>query len=207
MVTAAERKTQRDTSRKRKGKKVKRNHQILLDPTQLAFPGWETVDGVWDQKTVKMYISWCHIDKLFPLRRHELHIKLNCANMHFCKNDEFVQRCVEVWRFLYGGKNVVSNDVTYSVLQMVYAEIILQKVVDWRTIKKTPQITKPTVQDIPRAPFPSANPRDGLTTAKGTKDNGQADEDVVWLPSDDEGGPSRLLDETHPIGSNEEGTT
>ena len=89
---------------------------------------------------------------------------------------------------------MVSNDVPYGLLQMVYAEIILHKEVDWRTLKRSPQVTKPTEQDIPRAPFPSANPREGLTTAKNWKD-GLADEKIVWGPLDDEGGPSRILDE------------
>jgi hypothetical protein len=185
MNAAVERKRQRDTGRSRKGKKQKRNHRILQDPTHLAFPGWETEEGVWKHKTVKNYIAWCHIGKLFPHHRHEKHVKLNSANLHYCKHDEFVQRCIEVWRFLYKGKNVMKNEVSLSIAQMVYAEVILEKAVDWSTIKRTPHTFHPTEQDIPRAPL-SENPREGLTTPKKWEE-GPADEEYVWTnPNSDE---------------------
>lgn len=114
----------------------------------------------------------------------------NACNLHYCHNDEFVQRCIEVWKFLYSGKCVAANEVPLFIAQMVYAEVILKKKVDWRTIKKSTQVTKPTEADIPRAP-PSETPRYGLSPARGVKP-GPTDEEYDWGPDSPElGEPSQ----------------
>lgn len=204
MTPSQERKIARDKDRKRKGKKQRRFHKILLDPTQHAFPGWAQVEGPWTLKTCKWFIAWCHIGHLFPHYRHEFHRRLNCANLHYCLHDEFVQRCIEVWKFLYAGVHVVSNEVSYNIAQMVYAEIILEREVDWRTLKKSPQTIKPTQPNIPRAPYPAANPREGLTTPRGYK-RGIPDEDIVWSDSEEERTERQEVDEEEPDQTMEEG--
>ena len=69
---------------------------------------------------------------------------------------------------------------------MAYAEVVLGKSVDWRTIRKSPHVTLPTEMEIPRAPL-SSNPFGGLPTAKNMK-KGPSNEDYVWSNSsgDDE---------------------
>ena len=70
--------------------------------------------------------------------------------MSHCLNGAFVERCIEVYQFLYKLKHVERNEAPLFICRMVYAEVILHKVVDWTTIKFVKSITMPTERDIPR---------------------------------------------------------
>ena len=166
---------------KPKGDRHHRHRCILMDPTAKAFRGWRNIEADWSLTTCKTFVEWCHIDKLFPYHRHRSHLKQNYANLHYCRDDAFVQRCIEVYRFLYGTPKIPRSEVGLNICQMVYAELKLGRTVDWRTMKASKKITIPTDKDIPRA-GPSNNPRDGLGPRKNIKD-AVADEDYSWSSS------------------------
>ena len=146
---------------KPKGKTQRRQRHILVDPNVVAVRGWEKIKGCWTATTCKAHVQWCHIDKLFPYHRHKMHLKTNMANLHACTHDGFVQRCIEVYRYLYKTRSVPRNEVPLFLCEMVYVEVILQRMVDWSTIKGAKLVDIPSTKDIPRA-GPSPNPREGL---------------------------------------------
>jgi len=64
---------------------------------------------------------------------------------------------------------------------MVYVELQLGKMVDWRTFKTSKKVIIPTTMDIPRV-GPLNNPRNGLGPKKNIT-QGVADEDYPWSKS------------------------
>jgi hypothetical protein len=96
------------------------------------------------------YIEWCHIGKVFPEDRHNKHRRFSKANLKYCLDAEFKQRCVEVYQVLYNHEFVHRNEASLTICRMVWAELKLGKMVDWRTLKAAPGIHIPTEQDIPR---------------------------------------------------------
>ena len=149
-LSKADRKRERDQTRKRGGKKMKKRLHVLNNPAKLAFRGWEQEPEPWKYSTCEDYIEWCHISKQFPLERHRFHRNSDKANLTHCLNGAFVERCIEVYQFLYKLKHVERNEAPLFICRMVYAEVILHKVVDWTTIKFVKSITMPTGRDIPR---------------------------------------------------------
>ena len=149
-LTGAEQKRLKDKNRKRHGKKQKKRLHVLNNPNKLAFRGWEVEPEPWKYSTCEEYLEWCHISKLFPLERHRHHRGSDKANLWHCQHADFVSRCIEVYQFLYRKQTVERNEAPLFICRMVYAEVILHKVVDWRTIKASPSIFMPTEQDIPR---------------------------------------------------------
>jgi len=65
---------------------------------------------------------------------------------------------------------------------MVYAEIILERTVDWSSITGGRNVTIPQTAHIPRA-GPSQTPREGLGQKKNIKD-GVPNEAFKWSPHD-----------------------
>jgi hypothetical protein len=63
---------------------------------------------------------------------------------------DFIQRCVEVYQVLYEQASVERNEVMLYICRMVWVELVLKKMVDWRTIKQAKNIMIPEEQDIPR---------------------------------------------------------
>lgn len=61
------------------------------------------------------------------------------------------------------------SEVQYYICAMVYAEIILDRTVDWSSIKGLKQAKLPTTKDIPRAD-PSPTPWEGLGQKKNLKE-------------------------------------
>lgn len=148
--TGAVRKRERDRTRKRAGAIQRKREHVLNNPNKLAFKGWWDVPDPWKYSTCEEYIEWCHITKLFPLERHHFHRHSEKANLTHCRNQDFVQRCIEVFQHLYNLPILKRNEAPLFICRMVYAEVILHKVVDWTTIKSTPRITVPTEPQIPR---------------------------------------------------------
>ena len=101
---------------------------ILLHPKIKAFKGWRTEPEPWSYKTVKKYVDWCHIDKLFPLCCHKKHVMQNKANLAYTRDKSFMLRCCEVWQQLYLEDELYRNDnFCFYLVRMVYAEVILKK--------------------------------------------------------------------------------
>ena len=129
---------------------MKKRLHVLNNPAKLAFRGWENEPEPWKYSTCEEYIEWCHITKQFPHERHRYHRHSDKANLTHCLNGAFVDRCIEVYQFLYNQKYVERNEAPLFICRMVYAEVVLHKVVDWTTIKFVKSITMPTERDIPR---------------------------------------------------------
>ena len=72
-VTKADRKRQKDKERKKAGKHQKKRLHVLQNPAKLDFRGWESKEEPWSLATTEDYIEWCHISKLFPVERHQVH--------------------------------------------------------------------------------------------------------------------------------------
>jgi hypothetical protein len=144
-------KKEQDKGRRRPGKVYKKLLHILFDPDIKAFQGWEAMVEPWSLATCEKFIEWCHIGKVFPPSRHEIHRKHNVANLKYCTWPKFKERCIQVHQFLYDQSNVKSNCIILSILRMVYAEVALLKKVNWMTMRSssTTKIIIPTSPDIP----------------------------------------------------------
>jgi hypothetical protein len=116
----------------------------------LAFGGWKDVPKPWTLANCCEYIEWCHIGKVFPEDRHNKHRRFSKANLKYCLDAEFKKRCIEVYQVLYNHKFVHRNEASLTICRMVWAELKLGKMVDWRTLKVAPGIHIPTERDIPR---------------------------------------------------------
>jgi hypothetical protein len=119
-------------------------------PKKLAFKGWKDVPEPWTLANCCEYIKWCHIGKVFPEDRYNKHRRFSKANLKYCLDAEFKQRCIEVYQVLYNHEFVHRNEASLTICRMVWAELKLGKMVDWRTLKAAPSIYIPIEQDIPR---------------------------------------------------------
>jgi hypothetical protein len=141
----------RDIGRVRPGVHHKKRLHILLDESCKAFKGWQDQPDPWTYNVCEFYIEWCHISKLWPLHRHNAHRRSDKANLHYCKCPVFTERCIQVSQNVYRALKVPRNVVNLSIARMVYAEVVLQKRVDWRTLPYKPHgnMNTPTTQVIP----------------------------------------------------------
>jgi hypothetical protein len=137
---------------------------VLNNPSKLAFRGWKEVPEPWTYADCEEYIEWCHINKKFPPEQHRKNRKSNKANLRFYSCPDFTQRCIEVYQVLYGRANVERNEVVLYICRMVWAEVVLKKKVDWRTIKQAKNITMPEEPDIPTGVL--RFPNGGLNSTK-----------------------------------------
>ena len=163
--------------RKRKGRIGKKRIGILKNPKILAFKGWEAEPEPWSFATCVRFVEWCHIDKLFPLYRHDIHRAHNKANLPGCYNELFKRRCVYVWRLIYCENQLFKNEVPYYLARMVYAETILGKRVDWSSLKRLPVGVNPEPGEVGET-SPTFED-DGIGAVRGSS-KAKADEDVTW---------------------------
>jgi hypothetical protein len=61
---------------------------------------------------------------------------------------DFIQQCIEVYQVLYGHPYVKRNEAFLFSFQMMWAKLMLKKMVDWYTIKKAKNIMMIEEQDI-----------------------------------------------------------
>ena len=163
---------------KPKGHSQPRQRRYLVDPGAMAYRGWERLGNEWTANECKLFVGWCHIGKLFPYHRHKQHLSTNMANLHYCRDDQFRQRCIEVYNRLYNTVTVKRNEVPLFLCQMVYAEVVLSRRVDWRTIKGTKIANTIPTKDIPTA-GPAGDPWAGLGKRKHIKP-GVPDAEFEW---------------------------
>ena len=78
----------------------------------------------------KQYIEWCHVGKAFKRELYLAHRSTNKANLKFCKNPDFLERCIQVYQYLFCKERVVCNEVTYKLCRMVWVEVALQRRID-----------------------------------------------------------------------------
>jgi hypothetical protein len=144
------RKIEKDKIRMRRGNIQQKRLHVLNNPSKLAFKGWKEVPKPWTYADCEEYIERCHIDKKFPPERHRKNRKSNKANLKFCSCPDFTQWYIEVYQVLYGRANVERNEVVLYICRMVWAEVVLKKKVDWRTIKQAKKSRCPKNQTYQR---------------------------------------------------------
>jgi hypothetical protein len=144
------RKEEFDKHRERWGAFQRKRLHVLRNPEKLAFRGWKDVPEPWTFADCCEYIEWCHIGKVFPEDRHNKHRRFSKANLKYCLDAKFKQQCIEVYQVLYDQETVHRNEASLTICRMVWAELKLGKMVDWRTLKAALGIHIPTKRDIPR---------------------------------------------------------
>ena len=196
VLTAAEKKAEKDKLRQRPGKKDRKRLKVLLNPAKKAFKGWEDVPEPWMTSDCEEYLEWCHVSKMFPVSRHRNHIHSDKVNLRYCSNEAFKERCIEVYQYLYRRPDIIRNEVGKGICRMVYAEIALQKRVDWRSFKTTKSMHRPQEMDIPRGRL---YPDRGILERRGRGGSVEVDDE-----SEDDGPPAPLVDSS-PSDSDSDG--
>jgi hypothetical protein len=82
-----------------------------------------------------------------------------------CKDDHFIHRVEEVWRALFGNRERNKGLLNYGLLAMVYAELKLERKVDWSTYPTTTQFPLcigKTTKDIPDMYTPESAATKGI---------------------------------------------
>ena len=148
---------------------------------------------MWTLQTCEIFLEWCHVGKVFPLARHSANRMRRAANLKYCTHDGITERCIQVHQHLYGEAYIPRNEVTYSILRMVYAEVELGRVVDWRSMRSS-ATSKVMVPDGPSIPLVRRFPEGGLGRIMATCK--EDDDDIQWsaTSSDDDktGCPSEV---------------
>ena len=141
---------QRDRMRDRRGKPCKKRLKVLDNPHKVAFRRWTDVPEPWTFEQCKQYIEWCHVGKAFKQDRYLAHRRANKANLKFCENPNFLERCIQVYQYLYHKEKVVRNEVNYKICRMVWVEVGLLRRVDWRSYGPETGVTLPLGESIPQ---------------------------------------------------------
>ena len=117
-----------------KGKPQEMNWKDWVKPLCVAESGWEEEPKkVWDCTTCKKYVKMTHLSKIWPRKRAEVQVRRWEGQMSTCESQHFVRRYEEITS---AGSLPVSkpNVMNYSNMAMIWAEIVLHKEVDWRTL-------------------------------------------------------------------------
>jgi hypothetical protein len=115
----------------------------------------------------KKYVKMCHIDKLWPKECHVAHTKGFACRPYTCKDDHFIHRAEEVWRALFGNRERNKVLLNYGLVAMVYAELKLERKVDWSTYPtrtQFPLCIGKTTKDIPDIYTPESAATKGILT-------------------------------------------
>ena len=128
-----------------KGKSQELDLGVYLDEFNVGNEGWEDeTERTWTCTMCKKYVSMSHIAKLWPLNEDlESKVRRWEGSMKSCNSEHFKQRYEEVWAAT-GLAASKPNIMNYSTMAMVWAEIVLQKDVDWRTVIGMNKKTKMT---------------------------------------------------------------
>lgn len=121
--------------KKKRGKPQDVSWEDQQDPFCVAAPGWEDeTTELWDCTMCKKYVKMTHLSKLWDAEEVVKQAHRWEGKVHSCKSEHFKQRYQEVKRAvqLPDSKPKIMN---YSLMAMVWAEIVLQKNVDWRTVQ------------------------------------------------------------------------
>ena len=127
---------------KKRVKQIGATHALqweILDNKDIkAEEGWEAqLQEFWTSKTCKNFVKMYHISKLWPRECHQSHTRDFACRPWLCNDDHFLHRAEEVWRALFGDRPKSKGLFNYSLLSMVYSELILNQKVDWSTFPTT----------------------------------------------------------------------
>ena len=185
-----------DRTRDQCSKPCRKRLKVLDNPQKLVFKGWIDVLEPWTFEHCKQYIEWCHVKMAFKRDRYLAHCSANKANLKFCDNLDFLERCIQVYQYLFCKERMVHNEVNYKLCRMVWVEVGLQRKIGWRSYGADTGVTLPPGGDIPRTRTYPNGELGILRTATApppTYDNKELSED-----SDSDGANSPLLS-TSPI--------
>jgi hypothetical protein len=128
--------------------------------------GWKyEKEEYWSSKMCKKYVKMCHIDKLWPKECYVVHTKGFACRPYTCKDDHFIHRAEEAWRALVGNRERSKGLLNYGLVAMVYAELKLERKVDWSTYPMTtpfPLCIGKTTKDIPDMYIPESAATKGI---------------------------------------------
>ena len=140
----------RDRRRERRDQLYRKRMKVLNNAEKLAFREWKDVLEPWTYKKYKKYIEGCHVGKAFNQDWYLAYRLAGKANLKFYKNPDFLERCIHVYQYLFNKKKVEHNEVNYKLCHMVWAEIALEKKIDWHSYGVDARVTLPPSGDIPR---------------------------------------------------------
>ena len=141
---------QRDKTRDRRNIPCRKPLKVLDNPHKVVFRGWTDVPEPRMFEQCKQYIEWCHVGKAFKRERYLAHRAANKANLKFCENLNFLERCIQIYQYLFRKEKVVRNEVNYKICRMVWTEVGLQRKIDWRSYGAETGVTLPPGKNIPR---------------------------------------------------------
>jgi hypothetical protein len=110
------------------------NWALIEDPNCVGEPGWDTeLKALWTCTTCKKYVKMHHLAKLWPRAQAVVSVHRWEGPTSNCSSDHFRQWYYEVHDAV-GLPNSKPTIMNYSTMAMVWAEIVLHKDVDWRTV-------------------------------------------------------------------------
>lgn len=120
-----------------KGKSQDMDWDTYFNEFCVAEEGWQyEPKKVWTCTMCKQYVKMSHIAKLWPADNMEVlerQVRRWEGPMNTCQSEHFKRRYEEIWASCNLGPSK-PNIMNYSTMAMVWAEIVLQKDVDWRTV-------------------------------------------------------------------------
>lgn len=117
-----------------KGKAPEMDWDATDDPDAVAEDGWqEEEDTLWTCTTCKKYVKMKHLLKLWPRAQAMISGPRREGLASSCNSAHFRHRYHEV-TIAVGVRNSRPEIMLYSNMAMVWAEIVLHKDVDWRTV-------------------------------------------------------------------------
>lgn len=117
-----------------KGKAPEINWDETEDPDCVAEDGWQDEpETPWTCTTCKKYVKMTHLVKLWPREQARISGPRREGLASNCLSSHFTHRYHEV-TIAVGVRNARPEIMLYSNMAMVWAEIVLHKDVDWRTV-------------------------------------------------------------------------
>jgi hypothetical protein len=117
-----------------KGRSQELDWDAIEDPDCVAEPGWQVETRTpWTCTTCKAYVKMKHLAKLWPRSQAVISVPRWEGPTESCTSDHFRQRYFEI-HTAAGLPCSKPKMMNYSNMAMVWAEIVLHKDVDWRTV-------------------------------------------------------------------------
>lgn len=124
----------RERSSSSKGKAPDMDWDATDDPDCVAEEGWKyEEEDPWTCTTCKKYVKMKHLMKLWPRAQARISGPRREGLASNCLSNHFTHRYHEV-TIAVGVRNTRPEIMLYSNMSMVWAEIVLHKDIDWRTV-------------------------------------------------------------------------